>query len=103
MSRQRIVGVALVVLGVVLLIVGIARSDRAVARLSESFPGPLAEPATWCVVGGLGLALLGGPLALDRGGTGRESPTSVSMVPVDSAVRPSGRTGATPPAPSCGF
>jgi hypothetical protein len=59
MSSQRIVGIVLLVLGVVLLGIGINASDSIADQVSETFTGKFTDSTTWYIVGGIGLALVG--------------------------------------------
>ena len=59
MSPQRIVGVALLVTGIVLLIVGLNASHSMVDRMHDTFTGRFTETTTWYIVGGIGVGILG--------------------------------------------
>lgn len=59
MSPQRAVGVALVVIGVILLIVGLNSSDSLADQVSETFTGRFTKATTWYIIGGIGLGVLG--------------------------------------------
>ena len=59
MSPQRIVGIVLLVLGVVLFVIGIQASDSVADQLSDTFTGKFTNSTTWYIVGGIGLGLLG--------------------------------------------
>ncbi len=59
MNPQRIVGVVLVVVGVILLSVGINASHSLADQVSNTFTGRFTEATTWYVVGGIASALLG--------------------------------------------
>ena len=59
MNLQRIVGVVLVVVGVILLSVGINASHSLADQVSNTFTGRFTQATTWYVVGGIASALLG--------------------------------------------
>jgi branched-subunit amino acid permease len=63
MSPQRIVGIVLIVVGVVLAVIGFNASDSVADQVSETFTGKLTESTTWYILGGIGLAVLGGLMA----------------------------------------
>ena len=67
MSTQRIFGLVLLVVGVILLIVGINASHSVADRVSNTFTGRFTEGTTWYIIGGIGLALIGLFMALVRG------------------------------------
>ena len=59
MPPQRIIGVVLLVVGVILLAMGINASDSVADQVSETFTGRFTDTTTWYIVGGSGAALLG--------------------------------------------
>ena len=59
MNPQRIVGVVLVVVGVILLSVGINASHSLADQVSNTFTGRFTQATTWYIVGGIASALLG--------------------------------------------
>jgi len=59
MSLQRIVGVALLVTGIVLLVIGLNGSDSLADRVHDTFTGRFTETTTWYIVGGIGVGILG--------------------------------------------
>ena len=59
MNPQRIVGVVLVVVRVILLSVGINASHSLADQVSNTFTGRFTQATTWYVVGGIASALLG--------------------------------------------
>lgn len=67
MSPQRIFGVALLVIGVVILIVGVNSSHSLADQVSNTFTGRFTEATTWYIIGGAAVALVG-LLALLFGG-----------------------------------
>jgi hypothetical protein len=59
MNPQRIFGIVLLVVGVILLIVGMNSSHSVADQVSETFTGRFTKATTWYIVGGIGSALLG--------------------------------------------
>ncbi len=71
MSPQRIFGVILLVVGVVLLIFGLNASDSVVDQVSEGVTGKFTDETMWYIIGGLASAVLGGVMLV--AGRGRAS------------------------------
>ena len=61
MSTQRIFGIVLLVIGVILLIVGMNASHSAADQISNTFTGRFTHETAWYIFGG-GAAALGGLL-----------------------------------------
>lgn len=59
MNTQRMVGIALLVVGVILLIVGLNASDSMADQISKTFTGKWTDNTAWYVYGGLGMAVVG--------------------------------------------
>ena len=59
MNPQRIVGVVLLAVGLILLSVGINASHSLADQVSNTFTGRFTQATTWYVVGGIASALLG--------------------------------------------
>jgi len=59
MNPQRIVGVVLVVVGVILLSVGINASHSLADQVTNTFTGRFTQATTWYIIGGIASALLG--------------------------------------------
>lgn len=59
MNIQRIVGIVIVVIGVILFIVGMNSSESVVDQVSETFTGRFTKDTIWYIVGGVGLTVLG--------------------------------------------
>ena len=59
MSPQRIFGIVLLVIGVIVLFVGINASHSMTDRVSNTFTGRFTEATTWYIVGGIASALFG--------------------------------------------
>jgi hypothetical protein len=64
MNIQRAVGIALLVVGVVLFIVGMNASNSVADRWSNFFTGHFTDATLWYIVGGLTLAVVGLVLAM---------------------------------------
>jgi uncharacterized membrane protein len=59
MNPQRIAGVVLLMIGVILLFVGMNASNSIADQISNTFTGRFTERTTWYIVGGIVSALLG--------------------------------------------
>jgi di/tricarboxylate transporter len=59
MSPQRILGIVLLVVGVVVLVIGLNASDSFSDQVSKSFTGRFTEATTWYIVGGIAAAIVG--------------------------------------------
>lgn len=59
MSQQRIVGIVLLVLGVVILLFGLNASDSVGDQVSEAVTGRFTDKTMWYIIGGIGLAVVG--------------------------------------------
>ena len=70
MNPQRIFGIVLLLVGVILLIVGMNASHSVADRVSNTFTGRFTEGTTWYILGGIALALVGLFMAL-IGGRGK--------------------------------
>lgn len=68
MNGNRLVGIVLVVVGVVLIVVGTNSSHSVADQVSNTFTGRFTQATTWYIVGGIGVALLGGLMVLAGGG-----------------------------------
>jgi Protein of unknown function (DUF3185) len=67
---QRVVGIALLVVGVVLIIFGMQASASLGSRLSDLFTGAPSDRTLWLLVAGVVAAILGlGMLLVGRRGT----------------------------------
>ena len=64
MSTQRILGFALLVVGIVLLVIGLQATDSVTETVSEGLTGKYTDKTMWYIVGGLAAAIIGGLLAL---------------------------------------
>jgi len=72
MDSQRILGVVILVVGIVLLAIGINASNSAVDQISNTFLGRFTQATTWYIVGGIGAGLFG-LLMLLMGGRGKNA------------------------------
>jgi hypothetical protein len=70
MSPQRIFGIVLLVVGIILLSIGMNSSHSVADRVSNTFTGRFTEATTWYIVGGIAAGLLG-LLMLLVGGRGK--------------------------------
>lgn len=59
MSPQRIIGIALLVVGVVLFIIGLNASDSLADQVSDTFTGRFTKGTTWYIIGGIGIGIAG--------------------------------------------
>ena len=66
MNLQRLFGILLILVGVILLILGINASHSVADRISNSFLGRFTHATTWYIVGGILLAGLGALMAMFR-------------------------------------
>ena len=64
MNPQRIFGIVMIVIGVILLIVGMNSSHSLADQVSNTFTGRFTQATTWYILGGIALALLGLLMAL---------------------------------------
>ena len=59
MSPQRILGVVLLVVGIVLFVVGMNASHSAADQVSNTFTGKFTQATAWYIYGGLAAGLVG--------------------------------------------
>ena len=59
MIPQRIGGIVLLVVGVILFIIGMNASDSLADRFSNFFTGHFTDATVWYIIGGVALAVLG--------------------------------------------
>ncbi len=59
MSPQRILGIVLLIVGIVLLAFGLHASNSAVDQVSNTFIGRFTQTTMWYIIGGIGLAVIG--------------------------------------------
>lgn len=60
---QRIIGIALVVIGVVLLVMGINAADSFSSQISEFFTDSPTDKAIWLTIGGIAAIIVGAGMA----------------------------------------
>jgi hypothetical protein len=63
MNSQRVAGIALLVVGLVLVVVGMNASDSLADRWSNFFTGHYTDTTVWYMVGGIACAAVGLMLA----------------------------------------
>jgi hypothetical protein len=59
MLQQRIIGVALLVVGIVCVVVGMNASHSVADQVSKTFTGRFTEATTWYIIGGIASGLIG--------------------------------------------
>jgi divalent metal cation (Fe/Co/Zn/Cd) transporter len=59
MSPQRILGIVLLVVGIVLFIVGMNASHSAADQISNTFTGKFTNATAWYIFGGLAAGIVG--------------------------------------------
>lgn len=69
MTSQRILGIALLVVGVLLFAFGLNATDSVTESVTEGVTGKYTDKTTWYLIGGAAMALVG--LALSFMGPGR--------------------------------
>ena len=68
MNTQRILGIALLIVGVIFLVMGMNSSNSMADQVSNTFSGRFTERTTWYIIGGIALGLLGLVMVLFGGG-----------------------------------
>lgn len=64
MQMQRIIGIAVLALGIVLLIMGIRALDSFGSQVSEFFTGSPTDRAVWLTIGGVVMMIAGAVIAM---------------------------------------
>lgn len=64
MSPQRLVGLVLLVIGIVVLIMGFNASHSVADQVSNTFTGRFTHATTWYILGGIASALVGAVMVL---------------------------------------
>lgn len=67
MTPQRIAGIVLLVLGLVLVIVGLNASESVADQVTETFTGRFTQTTMWYLIGGLVSGLAGALLLFAKG------------------------------------
>jgi ABC-type Fe3+ transport system permease subunit len=70
MSSQRILGLVLLALGVVLLLFGLNATDSVADSVSEGVTGKYTDETMWYLIGGGVLIVVGGAIAFLKSGGG---------------------------------
>lgn len=73
MSPQRIAGIALLVIGAVVLLFGFNASDSVADQVSETFTGRFTDKTMWYIIGGAALGAVGLALTVMGGPRGKLS------------------------------
>jgi hypothetical protein len=73
MVPQRITGLILLVVGIVLFIFGLNATHAFNDSVNEAFTGRYTDKTMWYIVGGIALALAGGGMAFFGGGRARRA------------------------------
>ena len=71
MSSQRILGLVLLAIGIVLLIFGLNATDSVADSVSEGFTGKYTDETMWYLLGGGALIVVGGAIAFLKSGGAR--------------------------------
>lgn len=59
MTPQRILGVVVLVVGIILLVMGLNASGSVADQVSETFTGRYTDHTTWYIIGGIALSIIG--------------------------------------------
>jgi hypothetical protein len=73
MNSQRILGLALLVVGVIILVFGLNATESVSDTVSEGLTGRYTDKTMWYIIGGSALALIGGGMTLFGGGRARSA------------------------------
>ena len=63
MSTNRIVGIALLVVGIILLVLGLQATDSVGESIREGITGKFSDKTTWYIVGGALVTVVGAGMA----------------------------------------
>lgn len=66
MGSQKLLGIILVVIGIILLVFGFNASQSLGDQVTETFTGRFTDETMWYIIGGAVAVVLGGFLALGR-------------------------------------
>lgn len=67
MNNQRIIGIALLVIGAVVLVIGMNASESAADQVSNFFTGRFTDKTVWYIAGGTASAVIGLAMLLSGG------------------------------------
>jgi uncharacterized membrane protein YidH (DUF202 family) len=59
MGPQRILGIVLLIVGIVLLAFGLHASNSAADQITNTFMGRFTQTTMWYIIGGIALAVIG--------------------------------------------
>jgi hypothetical protein len=68
MNGQRVLGIVLLVVGVILFVLGMNASDSVADRFSKFFTGQFTDTTVWYIIGGAALAISGLSMVTFGGG-----------------------------------
>jgi hypothetical protein len=71
MESQRIIGLVLLVLGLVLFVFGLNATHSVADSVKEGFTGKYTDSTMWYLLGGIALVIVGGAVAFFGGGRPR--------------------------------
>lgn len=66
MGSQKLLGIILVVIGIILLVFGFNASQSLGDQVTETFTGRFTDETMWYIIGGAIAVVIGGFLALGR-------------------------------------
>ncbi|HBX58733.1 MULTISPECIES: DUF3185 family protein [unclassified Methylophaga] len=66
MGSQKLLGIILVVIGIILLVFGFNASQSLGDQVTETFTGRFTDETMWYIIGGAVAVVVGGFLALGR-------------------------------------
>ena len=64
MTARRIVGMALIVVGIVLVVIGLNSTDSVADKVHEAFTGRYTQKTLTWILGGVGTSVVGAVVAL---------------------------------------
>ncbi len=64
MSSNKILGLVLLIVGIVLLVFGLNATDSVADTVSEGFTGKYTDETMWYIIGGIVAAIAGGSMFL---------------------------------------
>ena len=66
MYLQRVLGLAILVVGIFLLVFGINSTNKVSERVSQDFSGKYTNNTMWYIIGGSALIIIGGGMSTMR-------------------------------------